>query len=93
MVKKVEISGMNQEVRRFFEELSAGGEPYLLVEDQGRPLAGVVPHWQVGRLEEQREQLVAMLKDVWARNRDVPTSEIEDEVQEVIRELRMGPRS
>lgn len=33
MVKKVEISGLSQEVRRFFEELAAGEDPYLLVED------------------------------------------------------------
>jgi hypothetical protein len=92
MVKKVEISGMGQEVRRFFEELAAEGQPYLLVEDQGKPLVGVVPPWQISRIEEQREQLMSMLKDVWARNRNVPPEEIEQEVEEVVRELRGDPR-
>jgi len=92
MVKKVEVSGMSQEVRRFFQELAAEGVPYLVVEDQGRPLAGVVPSWQVGRLEEQRGQLMSMLKEVWARNRDVPPEEIEREVDDVVRQVREDSR-
>jgi hypothetical protein len=87
MVRKVDISRMGEELRRFFQDLTAG-EPYLLIEDQGRPVVGVVPPWQVGRLEGQREQLLTMLREVWARNQDVSPEEIGREVEEVVREVR-----
>lgn len=51
-------------------------------------MAGIVPVWQVDKLEEQREQLMTLLREVWARNRDVSPEEIQREVEEAVREVR-----
>lgn len=88
MVRKVDITGMGDELRRFFQELASQAEPYLVVEESGKPIAGIVPSWQVGRLEDQRQALLEMLRGIWARNRDAAPEEIEREVEEAVREVR-----
>jgi hypothetical protein len=87
VVKRVDISGIGEELRRFFQELTAA-EPYLLIEDRGSPVVGVVPPWQVERLAEQRERLLTMLREVWAGNQEASPEELGREVDEVVREVR-----
>ena len=88
MVKRVKVGKNKEEVANFLKALAEDGLPCLLVDEDGKPLAGVVPSWQVDSLEFQRDELKAMLLEVWKRNRDVPAEEIEKEVEGAIRAVR-----
>ena len=88
MVKRVKVGKNKEELAQFLKDLAEYGLPCLLVDEDGEPLAGVVPSWQVDSLEFQRDELQTMLQEVWKRNRDVPAEEIEKEVEGAIRAVR-----
>lgn len=90
-MKRLDITQASKEVREFLDRIRGEEDTYLL-EDQGKPVLGIVPAWQVTNAEERRTQLLAMLREVWARNRDVPPEEVERDVEEAIREVRSRPR-
>jgi hypothetical protein len=90
-MKRLDIAQTSKEIREFLEHIKSEEETYLL-EDQGKPILGIVPAWQVINAEERRAELLAMLCEVWARNRDIPVEDVEHDVEEAIQEVRSQPR-
>jgi hypothetical protein len=53
-----------------------------------KPLLGIVPAWQVEKLSQRREEILALLEQSWARNRTVGEAEVKQTVKEAIEEVR-----
>jgi hypothetical protein len=86
MAKHLQIDNTSAEVKAFVKRLEVDKGEYVL-EEAGKPLVGVVPPWQVGKLAQGREDILALLEKSWQRNRTVDQDEIERAVTEVIEEV------
>lgn len=87
MAKRLQIDNTPAEVKEFVKQLEVENGEYVL-EEAGKPLVGVVPPWQVGKLDQRREEILALLEKSWQRNRMVGEDEIAHVVTEAIEEVR-----
>src|SRR5215471_17901075 len=87
MVKKVNALKARQHLGQLLEEVYYKGEQYV-IERAGKPMAAVVPLWQLEEWQKRREQFFAAVEEVQQPNRKVKPEVIEQEVQEAIRAVR-----
>jgi hypothetical protein len=85
MAKHLKIDNASAQVKDFFRQLDVEKGEYVL-EVAGKPLVGVVPSWQVEKLSQRREEILALLKQSWEQNRTVGDAEVKQAVKEVRRE-------
>ena len=83
-VKRIQA---DEVLSRFLGTLDLGQDQYL-IEAGGKPIAGVVPPWELERPEESRQALLGMLQEVWASTRDLPDSVVERDVDDAVRAVR-----
>lgn len=91
MTKTVNALKARKNLGRLLEEVYYKGDQYV-IERAGRPMAAVVPVWQLEERQKRRERLFAMIEEVQKRNRGVKAEIIEREVQEAIRAVRAKVR-
>lgn len=87
-VKRIEA---DEVLRRFLGTLDLGQDQYL-IEAGGKPVAGLVPPWELESPDEGRQALLGMLEEVWARTRDIPEGVVERDVEEAARVVRTRRR-
>ena len=83
-VKRIQA---DEVLSRFLGTLDLGQDQYL-IEAGGKPIAGVVPPWELERPEESRQALLGMLQEVWARTRDISDGVVERDVDDAVRAVR-----
>lgn len=87
MIKRVSLDKADEKVRYFFKKLKPEKEQYIL-EMGGKPIIGLVPVWRVTEIKQRKDELLSMLKEVWAKTRAISGKRIEKEVKEAIRAAR-----
>lgn len=87
-VKRIQA---DEALSRFLGTLDLGRDQYL-IEAAGKPIAGLVPPWELESAEESREALLRMLEEVWARTRDIPEGVVERDVEEAVQAVRAQRR-
>lgn len=87
MVKRVNALKARQNLGQLLEEVYYKGNQYI-IERAGRPLAAVVPLWQLEAREERRERLFGMIERVWRRTSKVSPEVIEREVETALSAVR-----
>ncbi len=87
VVKKVNALKARQNLGQLLEEVYYRGDHYI-IERAGKPMAAVVPVWQFEEWQQHREQFFAMIDAVHARNADVPSEVIEQEIAEAVHAVR-----
>ena len=87
MVKKVNALKARQNLGQLLEEVYYRGDHYI-IERAGKPMAAVVPVWQFEEWQQRREQFFAMIDAVHARNAEMPTEVIEQEIAEAVHAVR-----
>jgi prevent-host-death family protein len=60
----------------------------VIIERAGKPMAVVIPSSRYEVLERNRERLMELIQMNWEKNKDVPSEEIEREIELAIREVR-----
>ena len=60
----------------------------VIIERAGKPMAVVIPAERYEILEQSRKRLFEMIDQVHEHNRDVPSTVIDEEVDEAVREVR-----
>lgn len=88
MAKRLKIGGTSTQVKDFLRQLDVEKKEYVL-EVAGKPLVGIVPPWQVEKLSQRREEILALLEQSWEQNRTVGEAEVEQAVKETIEEVRV----
>lgn len=91
MTKTVNALKARKNLGQLLEEVYYKGDQYV-IERAGRPMAAVVPVWQLEERQKRRERLFAMIEAAQKRNRGVKAEIIEREVQEAIRAVRAKAR-
>ncbi len=87
MAKHLRVDDASPQVKDFLKQLDVEKGEYIL-EIAGKPTIGVVSPWQVEKLSQRREEILAMLRQSWERNRAVSEEEVEKVVAEATQEVR-----
>ena len=87
MAKRVQVDDTPPQVKEFLRQLDVEKGEYVL-EMAGKPLVGVVSPWQVEKLTQRREEILALLRQSWERNRTTGEEEVKQIVTETIQEVR-----
>ncbi len=90
MAKRLQIDDTPSQVKEFLKQLDVEKEEYVL-EIAGKPVAGIVPPWQVEQISQRREEILSLLRQSWQRNRKVSKEEIKQAVSEAIQHVRRAP--
>ena len=86
MIKHLRVDDASPQVKDFLRQLDVERDEYVL-EIGGKPVAGVVPPWQVKKLSQRREEILVLLHRSWERNRAAPEEEVDRAVTEAIQEV------
>jgi len=76
-------------VKNFLKQLQDG--EYVL-EIGGQPVVGIVPPWHVGKISQERQEILLLLRQSWERNQTVSEEDVEQAVEEAIQEVRRESR-
>lgn len=87
MVKKVNALKARKNLGQLLEEVYYKGDQYI-VERAGRPMAAVVPIWQLEGWQKRRERFFGAVEELWEKNRGVKPETVEREVAEAVRAVR-----
>lgn len=91
MVRTVNVLKMRKSLGRLLEQVDARGDQYV-IERGGRPVAAVVPVWQLKEWRERRDRFFATIDVVRRKTRKVKPEIIERDVAEAVRKVRARSR-
>ena len=91
MVKKVNALKARKNLGQLLEEVYYKGDQYV-IERAGRPMAAVVPVWQLEERQKRQEKFFGLVEKAWERNKKVRPEIIEREVEEAVRAVRAQTR-
>lgn len=87
MTKKVNALKARKNLGQLLEEVYYKGDQYV-IERAGRPMAAVVPVWQLEEWQKRRERFFGAVEEIWKKNKKVKPAVIEREVRETIQAVR-----
>jgi prevent-host-death family protein len=87
MVKKINALKARKNLGQLLEEVYYKDDQYV-IERAGRPMAAVIPVWQLEERRKRRKRLFVMIEEVWQKNKNEKAEVIEREVQEAVRTVR-----
>ncbi len=76
-----------QNLGQLLEEVYYKDDQYV-IERAGRPMAAVVPVWQLEDWKKRRSRLFGAVREVWRKNQKEKTEVIEREVEEAVSKVR-----
>ena len=87
MIKKVNALKARQNLGQLLEEVYYKGDQYV-IERAGKPMAAVVPLWQLEEWQKRRERFFGAVEELQQQNQEVEPEVIEQEVRKAIRAVR-----
>lgn len=90
MVKTVNALKARKNLGQLLEQVYYQGDKYV-IERAGRPMAAVVPIWQLEEWQKLRERFFGMVAEVQQKNKSVKSDVIEGEVQAAVQAVRAKP--
>ncbi len=87
MTKKVNALKVRRNLGQLLEEVYYKGEQYV-IERAGRPMAAVVPVWQLEEWQKRRQRFFGMVEELWQKSKRVNPGIIEREVEDATRAVR-----
>ncbi len=87
MAKTVNALKARKNLGQLLEEVYYKGDQYV-IERAGRPMAAVVPVWQLEEWQKRRKRFFGMVEELWKQNKKLKPAVIEREVQEAVRAVR-----
>ena len=91
MAKKVSALKARRNLGQLLEEVYYRGDQ-CVIERAGRPMAAVVPLWQLKEWEKRRDRFFAAVDEVREHNEDVEPEAIEGEVSKAVSAVRKDPK-
>jgi prevent-host-death family protein len=87
VTKRVNALKARRNLGQLLEEVYYKGDQYV-IERAGRPMAAVVPVWQLEEWQKRRQRFFGMVGELWQRNKKVTPDVIEREVEDAGRTVR-----
>jgi prevent-host-death family protein len=91
MAKKVSALKARRNLGQLLESVYYRGDQYI-IERAGRPMAAVVPLWQLEAWQNRSDRFFAAIDEVRERSDDVDPGAIEGEVSMAVRAVRKRPK-
>ncbi len=91
MVRKINALKVRQTLGQLLEEVYYKGDQYV-IERAGRPMAAVVPVWQLTEWQERRARFFRMVDDLRITARKTKPTVVEREVADAVRAVRERAR-
>lgn len=91
MLKKISTLEIRQNLGEILNRVNLRDDQYI-IERKGRPLAAVVPIWQLEKWQREKEAFFGMIDRVQQKNKKVPLSIIEKDVSEAVESVRKNSR-
>ena len=91
MLKKMSTLEVRQNLGEILDRVNLRDDQYI-IERKGQPLAAVVPVWQLEKWQKEKELFFEMIDKIQQRNKDIPLSVIEKEVNEAVKSVRKNTR-
>jgi prevent-host-death family protein len=89
MIKILTAIKARQNLGEVLEEVYYNGDQYI-IERAGKPMAAVVPLWQLQTREKHKGRLFGMMDKLWESAPKAKPAMIEREVAEAVRAARTG---
>ena len=90
MIKTLTAIKARQNLGEVLEEVYYNGDQFI-IERAGKPMAAVVPLWQVQARKKHQQRVFGMLDKLWGSRPSAKASTIEREVAEGVRSVRSKP--
>lgn len=90
MIKTLTAIKARQNLGEVLEEVYYNGDQYI-IERAGKPMAAVVPLWQLQTREKHKQRLFDMLDSVWKSTPPAKPAIVDREVAEAVRAVRSKP--
>ncbi len=90
VVKKINALKARQQLGELLEGVYYRGDQYI-IERAGKPMAAVVPLWQLEEWQQRRAEFFAKVEALWDKTKDVAPEVIEQEVDDAVRTIRKAP--
>ncbi len=90
MIKTLTAIKARQNLGEVLEEVYYNGDQFI-IERAGKPMAAVVPLWQVQARTKHQQRISGMLDKLWESQPTVRGATIEREVVEAVRAVRSKP--
>jgi len=87
VVRKVNALKARQNLGQLLEEVYYKGDQFV-IERAGRPMAAVVPVWQLEERRKRRTRLLGMIDEVWRKQKEAKPELVEQEVEAAVRAVR-----
>ena len=87
MTKTVNALKARKNLGQLLEEVYYKGDQYV-IERAGRPMAAVVPVWQLEEWQKRRDRFFGMVGELRRKSKAVRPEVIEREVEEAVRAVR-----
>ncbi len=87
MAKTVNALKARKNLGQLLEEVYYRGDQYI-IERAGRPMAAVVPVWQLAEWQKRRDRFFGMVGELRRKNKAVKLDVIEREVEDSVRAVR-----
>jgi prevent-host-death family protein len=91
MVRKINALKIRQNLDQLLEGVYYKGDQYV-IERAGRPMAAVVPVWQLKEWQERRARFFRMVDDLRSTARKIKPTVVEGEVADAVRAVRERAR-
>src|SRR5438093_1576602 len=78
VVKKINALKARQNLGQLLEEVYYKGDEYV-IERAGRPMAAVVPLWQLEKRQKRRERFFGMVEELQQKNQGTKPAVIEED--------------
>jgi prevent-host-death family protein len=91
MVKRVNALKARKNLGQVLEEVYYRGDQYV-IERAGRPMAALVPVWQLEDRRVRRDRLFGAMARLWKKNKSVSPETLEREVVDAVRAARAKGR-
>jgi prevent-host-death family protein len=91
MVKKLNALKIRQNLGEILEQVYYKNDQYI-IERAGKPMAAVVPVWQLEARTKRRDRLFGLVQRAWSANAKVKPGVIEREVETAVRAVRAKAR-
>ena len=86
-MKKMSALSAQKNLRQLLEQVCYKGDQYV-IERAGRPMAAVVPLWQLEDRRKRKERFFGMVKEMRRRNKKEKSEVIVGEVEEAVKAVR-----
>jgi len=87
VTKRINALKARKNLGQLLEEVYYNGDQYV-IERAGRPMAAVVPVWQLEEWQKRRQRFFGMVGELWQKNKKVKPDVIEREVEDAGRAVR-----